>query len=56
MLKKGSTPEAVSANIRMERKSGAPMKQAVAIAMNEARRTAKPGQEAPAPPPKRKGK
>jgi hypothetical protein len=38
-LKKGSSRKAISANIKTEMKAGRPQKQAVAIALSEARRT-----------------
>lgn len=37
-LKKGYSPKSISANIRAEMKSGKPQKQAVAIALDVARR------------------
>lgn len=38
-LKKGKSKEAVSENIRKEVKAGKPQKQAVAIALNQKRRS-----------------
>lgn len=38
-LKRGKSPAAVSANIRQEIKAGRPQKQAVAIALNTARKS-----------------
>ena len=38
-LKKGKSREAVSENIRKEVKAGKPQKQAVAIALNQARKS-----------------
>lgn len=40
-LKKGKSKKAVSANIRTEMKAGKPQKQAVAIALNTARKSKK---------------
>ena len=40
-LKKGDSKKAVSANIKTEMKAGKPQKQAVAIAINEARKATK---------------
>ena len=40
-LKSGSSRKTVSQNIRTEIKAGKPQKQAVAIALNEARKTGK---------------
>lgn len=42
-LKKGSSKKTVSANIRTEMKAGRPQKQAVAIALSEARRSKRKG-------------
>jgi hypothetical protein len=38
-LKKGSSRKTISANIRREKASGRPQKQAVAIALEQARRS-----------------
>lgn len=38
-LKKGKSRKAISANIKTEMKAGKPQKQAVAIALNTARRS-----------------
>ena len=51
-LKKGASKEAVSENIKTEMKAGMPQKQAVAIAMSQARRAKGGGM----PPPPSKGK
>jgi hypothetical protein len=40
-LKKGYSRKAISKNIRAEKKAGRPLKQAVAIALNVARKAAK---------------
>ena len=40
-LKKGSSQKAISSNIKTEMKSGRPQKQAIAIALSEARRSKK---------------
>ncbi len=40
-LRKGSSKAAVSANIKTEKAAGKPQKQAVAIALSEARRSKK---------------
>jgi hypothetical protein len=42
-LKKGSSKKTISQNIRTERKAGRPQKQAVAIAMDSARRSKSKG-------------
>jgi hypothetical protein len=44
-LKKGSSKKTIGGNIRREVKAGKPQKQAVAIAMNEARRSKKKGKK-----------
>ena len=36
LLKKGSTPQIISANIKTEMHAGKPQKQAIAIALNKA--------------------
>lgn len=52
-LKKGYSAKTVSRNVAAEMKAGKPQKQAVAIALNTARKAAvragKPGKVAPAP-------
>jgi hypothetical protein len=40
-LKRGSSQKTVSANIRTEIRAGRPQKQAIAIALNQARKTGK---------------
>ena len=56
-LKKGYSQKTVSRNVAAEMKSGRPQKQAVAMALSSARKSAikagKPGKVAPAP---KKGK
>ena len=42
-LKKGSTKEIISANIRTEIKAGKPQKQAIAIALSKAGKSRKKG-------------
>mgnify|MGYP001602987574 CR=1 FL=1 len=54
-LEKGAAPENIEHNIVAEKNAGKPQKQAVAIALDTARDTAKKGQKAPAAP-KKKGK
>src|SRR5262245_49209488 len=49
-LQRGSSRATISENIRTEIAAGKPQKQAVAIALSEARRTG--GGNAPPPPPK----
>lgn len=51
-LVKGASREAISENIRRERRAGRSEEQAVAIALEEARRT-DPGHAPPRPPRKR---
>jgi hypothetical protein len=41
-LKKGSAPKTISSNIQTEMQHGKPQKQAVAIALDTARRTKRP--------------
>ena len=53
-LKSGSSEKTISKNIGTEVNSGAPEKQAIAIALENARHTAKKGQEKP-PEPKKSG-
>lgn len=54
-LKKGYSPKSVGANIKTERKAGKSKKQAVAIALNTARKAAKDaGKPEKAPKAKRK--
>jgi hypothetical protein len=40
-LKKGSSPKTISHNVKAEKKAGKPHKQAVAIALDQARRSKK---------------
>lgn len=54
-LKKGYSKKAISSNIKREMESGKPQKQAVAIALDTARRAAKKAGK-PSKAPKRKGK
>lgn len=42
-LKSGSSPKTISQNIRTEKAAGKPQKQAVAIALSQARKTGKRG-------------
>lgn len=44
-LKKGSSQKTISANIKELRNSGRPQKQAVAIALDQARRSGKKGKK-----------
>jgi hypothetical protein len=53
-LKKGSSPAVVGANIKELEATGRPPKQAIAISLNEARRTGK-GKAPPAPKGGKKG-
>jgi hypothetical protein len=48
-LKRGSSRKTVSSNIRTEMKTGRPQRQAVAIALSEARRTGKDKNVPPKP-------
>ena len=54
-LKEGSSPEDIGENVKRLIREGKPQAQSVAIALSEARRTARKGQKRPAPPPKGKG-
>ena len=47
-LKKGYSPKTISKNIRREMKEGVPAKQAIAIALNTARKSAKKAGKRPA--------
>lgn len=51
-LKRGSSKKTISSNIRTEMKAGRSQKQAVAIALSQARRTG--GKNKPPPPKKKK--
>lgn len=55
-LKKGFSKKTISKNIATEVKSGRPKKQAVAIAMETARRSAKAAGKPSKAPPKRHGR
>ncbi len=50
-LRKGTSRTVISENIRRERKAGKPIKQAIAIALSEARRS---GTKIPKPKPRAK--
>lgn len=52
-LKKGASQNTISSNIKTEINAGKPDKQAIAIALNNARETAEKGQRKP-PEPKKK--
>ena len=51
-LKRGASQSSISENVKREMDAGKSRRQAIAIALSQARDTARKGQKRPPPPPK----